>query len=137
MRIITTSFKDSEADIRTIRDKVFGEEQNVPDDIEWDGKDEDAIHTLAYIRNKPVGTGRMTADGKIGRLAILKEYRCKGIGGKMLDALIEEAKKNGLQKLYLHAQTHAIWLYEKRGFIASGNLFMEAGIEHIYMSLDL
>ncbi|SLM29657.1 putative Acetyltransferase, GNAT family [Desulfamplus magnetovallimortis] len=138
MKIETTSFEDSEAELRTIRETVFCLEQNVPRDIEWDGEDSDCAHVIAYDENNaPIGTGRIKPDGKIGRLAILKEYRQRGIGEKILNSLIDLARNKGLNQVYIHAQTHAESFYHKRGFAREGDEFIEADIKHIKMLLDI
>lgn len=81
MNIKTTFFKASEADIRIIRDAVFGQEQSVPRNIDWDGEDYACIHIMACTNNGiSIGTGRIKSDGKIGRVAILKDFRGQGIG---------------------------------------------------------
>ena len=138
MNIKTTSFEASGADIRLVRDIVFGEEQQVPRDIEWDGLDPACTHVMAYSdHGTPIGTGRITLNGKIGRLAILKAYRGKGLGAKLLERLIDIAKVQGLGEVYLHAQVQAKFFYAKKGFVALGDEFMEADIRHVKMVLDL
>ncbi len=138
MNIKTTSFESSETDLRFIRDIVFGEEQQVPRDIEWDGLDPECIHVMAYSdTGDPIGTGRITQNGKIGRLAILKPYRGKGIGAELLEKLIDIAKAQAMGSVYLHAQVQAEAFYTKKGFIKTGDHFMEADIRHVKMVLDL
>lgn len=134
MNILITNFEKSEGEIRKIRNCVFRKEQNIPEEIDWDGKDNTCIHALAIENQKPVGTGRVTLEGKIGRIAVLKDYRSKGIGTLLLNALIEAANSKGINKVHLHAQLQAIGFYKKEGFKSSGNTFFEADIEHIYMS---
>ena len=135
MNLKLTSYEESEGKIRSIRDTVFGQEQKVPREINWDGNDPDCIHIVALDKDdKPIGTGRIQADGKIGRLAVLKDWRNRGFGGKMLETLVESACSQGLKQVHLHAQVHAILFYEKRGFEKDGEEFMEAGIRHINMT---
>lgn len=134
MRVEITTFQACEEDIRYLRDSVFGEEQGVSRALDWDGKDNTCTQVL--VRNHegdPIGTGRMLTDGKIGRLAVLKQWRGKGVGGEMLIALINEAKKKRFDQTYLHAQTHAIEFYRKFDFNAEGPEFEEAGIKHVKM----
>jgi ribosomal protein S18 acetylase RimI-like enzyme len=64
----------------------------------------------------PIGTGRIQPDGKIGRLAVLKYWRNRGVDGKMVEALVESARSKGLTEVNLHAQVYAVLFYEKRGF---------------------
>ncbi|MBI2295265.1 MAG: GNAT family N-acetyltransferase [Betaproteobacteria bacterium] len=82
----------------------------------------------------PVGTGRLLRDGRIGRMAVLKEWRGKGAGSALMDHLIGLARKMGFDEVRLHAQTHAAGFYAKHGFTAEGEEFMEAGIPHVAMS---
>jgi predicted GNAT family N-acyltransferase len=135
MDIDVTTFEQAEAAIRSVRDAVFGEEQKVPRELDWDGIDPQCTHVLATDGNgTPIGTGRMQRDGRIGRLAVLKSCRDRGVGGKMLEALIESARSSGPESVYVHAQAHAISFYEKRGFRRTGVPFTEAGIQHVNMT---
>jgi len=121
--------------LRAIRTKVFVEEQGVPPDLEWDGLDEHAYHVIAYAPDgMPIGTGRLLQDGQIGRLAVLSEWRGKGVGRAMLDMLLVIANKMGYDVVKLHAQTRVLGFYIGRGFSRQGKEFMEAGIPHIAMT---
>jgi len=120
-----------------IRTSVFVEEQNVDSSIDFDGRDAGAIHILAYSDQKPVATARMLEDGHIGRVAVLADYRQKGIGNAVMQTLIKEAKLRGFTKVFLHSQAHASDFYKKIGFKACSEVFIEAGIEHIEMKLYL
>ncbi|MDH5570656.1 MAG: GNAT family N-acetyltransferase [Gammaproteobacteria bacterium] len=121
-----------------VRRKVFIEEQNVPEELEWDEFDETAHHILVVdINNIPIGTGRIKPDGQIGRMAVLKDWRNKGVGNMILKALLNQAIESDYKKLYLHAQTTAIPFYEQSGFIINSDEFMDAGIPHRTMSKDL
>lgn len=124
----------SEKALRAIRNKVFIEEQGVPADLEWDGLDEHAYHVMAFAADgTPIGTGRLLQDAQIGRLAVLKEWRGKGVGGALLDILLVIANKMGYDEVRLHAQTRVLDFYLRRGFTAQGEEFMEAGIPHKLM----
>ena len=120
-------------EIKKIRYSVFVAEQHIDADLEFDGNDKDAIHVLLVKNERFVGTGRMLSDGHIGRLAVYKEYRGQGLGTDAVMALVGEAKKLGLQRVYLGAQLNAVAFYKKLGFSEFGKSFMEAGIEHIHM----
>jgi predicted GNAT family N-acyltransferase len=121
--------------LRTIRSKVFVEEQGVPPELEWDGLDEHAYHVIAYAPDgTPIGTGRLLQDGHIGRLAVLQEWRGKGVGRSILDMLMVIANKMGIDIVRLHAQTRVLDFYIGRGFARQGTEFMEAGIPHIAMT---
>ncbi len=123
-------------ELRKIRTTVFVKEQKVPDDIEFDGTDIDAIHLLLLEDDVPVGTGRLILvndDYRLGRIAVLKEHRGKGYGREIVRQLIKHAYKIGGKKQYLHAQLSVIPFYESLGFTVYGSEFKEAGIRHINM----
>jgi predicted GNAT family N-acyltransferase len=125
----------SQATLRAIRTTVFIEEQGVPQELEWDGLDEHAYHVVALAADgTPIGTGRLLQDGHIGRIAVLKEWRRKGVGRALLDMLLVVANKMGFEEVKLHAQTRVIDFYLRRGFVAQGKEFMEAGIPHVAMT---
>ncbi len=122
--------ENSEA-LSTVRRIVFIEEQNVPEALELDESDRLCHHVLVTdAHNKPIGTGRIGSDGRIGRMAVLKAYRGQGIGSALLAALLDYARQEHYADIYLHAQLSAIPFYEKHGFIVSGEEFMDAGIMH-------
>lgn len=123
--------------IRGIRQKVFVEEQQVPEDLEWDELEESAQHFLIYQSNKAIGTGRLTGSGKIGRMAILKDARGNGAGLELLQRICKFARVSGQKNVYLNAQVHAVPFYEKAGFAVTGEEFMEADIPHVRMDLTL
>lgn len=138
MNIKITSFSESENEIRSLRDAVFGIEQGVPRDLDWDGEDSYCAHVLAKDSDgRLIGTGRIESDGKIGRLAVLAGRRGNGVGGKILEVLVNEAYTRRLNRVYLHAQSQAISFYEKHGFRKEGSEFVEAGISHVKMIRDL
>jgi predicted GNAT family N-acyltransferase len=121
--------------LKAIRTTVFVEEQGVSEDLEWDGLDEHAYHVMACAPDgTPIGTGRLLQDGHIGRVAVLKEWRGKGVGGALLDLLLVIANKMGYDEVRLHAQVRVLDFYRRRGFVAEGGEFMEAGIPHIAMT---
>jgi predicted GNAT family N-acyltransferase len=130
----TVDFKD----LRAVREPVFVVEQRVPLDMEWDELDPKCRHVIARDdQHRPIGTGRLTPEHKIGRMAVLKEWRGRGVGEALLLALIEQARDLGLPEVSLHAQVDAIGFYEKFGFEAYGERFEEAGIQHQSMRLAL
>jgi len=126
---------DTEA-LRDIRTRVFIEEQKVPKDLEWDELDKDCLHALALAGDKPIGTGRLTPDGHIGRMAVLAEWRKRGVGAALLTHLMDAGRERGDTFCELNAQVSAIGFYERFGFQAEGDEFMDAGIPHRVMRLD-
>lgn len=137
MTVSLVRFADCGEMLLAIRREVFVLEQSVPEAIEVDGLDERCIHVLACLGDQPVGTGRMQADGHIGRIAVRKVFRGLGVGSAIMRALIAEARRQGLVSVYLGSQTHAQAFYEGLGFVPYGETFMEAGIPHIMMRLAL
>ena len=122
----------------SIRLRVFVGEQGVPGEIEIDRDDEQAVHFIAFFGGNAVGTARVMMHGgsaKIGRMAVLKSYRKKGVGKKLLKQAIALARRRSARKIYLHAQVPVIDFYESMGFRCSGPVFDEAGIAHRKMIL--
>ena len=120
-----------------IRFTVFCEEQGVPREIELDEHDSASIHAVVFDGERPVATGRLLRDGHIGRMAVLKDWRGRGIGGLMLQKLIERAKARGDREVALSAQVHAVAFYRAHGFIPVGDEYLEAGIKHQAMRRSL
>ncbi len=122
--------------IYALRTEVFVEEQRVPPEIELDAEDARALHILAEEDGICVGCARLLLsdqDAHIGRLAVKKEYRCRGIGSKICQFIVDDCRKRGYTDIWLHAQCHAVNFYESLGFCVQGECFWEAGIEHVKM----
>ena len=133
-----TNWQASSKILTAIRLQVFVEEQQVPESEEIDEHDVTALHWLAYGPNDEVmATARMLDDGQVGRMAVLKEFRQKGVGSSLMRNMIRYAVIAGMKQLFLNAQIKAIPFYERFGFAAQGNPFMDAGISHKYMYLNL
>ncbi len=116
-----------------IRQKVFIEEQNVSKELEWDEIDKIATHFILYLDKIPIGTARFfEKDGiyYIGRMAILREYRGKGLGEIILKKILNFAKHRKISKIVLHAQIAVVKFYKRFGFVETNNEFLEAGIKH-------
>lgn len=117
--------------LRQVRDAVFVHEQGVPPEVELDAMDPLCHHVLARdIDGRPIGTGRLTPERRIGRMAVLAEWRGRGVGDALLSALIDQARQLGWHELSLHAQTAASGFYARHGFLPLGERFVVAGIEH-------
>jgi len=126
------------AAIESVRRAVFIVEQGVPEHEEWDAADPTCRHVLALgPKRDAVGTGRLEPTGKIGRVAVLQQYRGSGVGGAIVSHLVNLATGLGLTRVYLHAQTTALGFYERLGFRAEGPEFDEVGIPHRRMSLGI
>ncbi len=118
-----------------IRLAVFVHEQKVPEELELDDDDPTAWHAVVFKDGQAIATGRLLRNGKIGRLAILREYRGLGLGSELLKTLVSYGRQEGIKQFFLHAQTSAIGFYERLGFKAIAPVFNEAGIDHIKMVL--
>ncbi|KIH98633.1 acetyltransferase [Streptomonospora alba] len=132
---LAETFQDRAA-VFAIRGAVFVAEQQVPIAEEPDSHDPGADHLLARIDGVPAGTGRLVAAGErgvLGRLAVLPEARGTGTGAALVRAIEERARKLGLGEIELHAQTHALRFYERLGYAARGEEFLDAGIRHLDM----
>jgi len=134
-----TSDEDREA-AYAVRRLVFQDEQHVPLELEFDTDDDRALHLIAKAGDVVVGTGRLVLHpdfAKIGRMAVLREWRRHGVGRALLQALMAEAVRSGARRALLHAQVQAIGFYERSGFIAISEEFDEAGIPHRRMEREL
>jgi len=112
----------------------------VPEQTEIDCDDKHAIHFLAFAEGKAVGTARVVIhprSAKIGRMAVLKSHRGKGVGSKLLRRAIATARQRGARKIYLHAQVPVIGFYQTLRFSCAGPVFQEAGIPHRKMILKM
>jgi predicted GNAT family N-acyltransferase len=121
-----------------IRTEVFVREQNVPEDEELDGRDPVCLHVIARSpEGRAIGTARMQRDGHIGRIAVRASWRGQSVGSQLVLALLAVARDAGLSTAELDSQVQAIGFYEKLGFVARGEPFMDAGIPHRNMVLSL
>ena len=127
------SSEEAKAQAFAIRMRVFVHEQGVAAEIELDRDDRRAMHLLATVGEKAVGTARIVmrrGNAKIGRMAVLKQFRRRGVGARLLRRAVALARHLGARKIYLHAQVPVIGFYERLGFICVGPVFEEARIPH-------
>ncbi len=137
---IAVSLTDDLETCLAIRRKVFIEEQGVSEAEEVDGRDGEAVHFLAEVDGKAIGTARVLLSdtaGKIGRVAVLRPMRGTGAGQALIAAAVAEIRARGCQEAVLGAQVSAIGFYERLGFVARGSEFMDAGIPHREMATAL
>jgi predicted GNAT family N-acyltransferase len=141
------------AAVYALRHEVFVVGQDVPPELERDHLDATAEHVVAYAGDELVGTGRLVDGrideagelepgtpgtvGTIGRMAVAAPARGGGVGRAVLDELVARAVAQGLPAAELHAQVHARAFYERAGFVVVGQVYVEAGIDHIAMRREL
>ena len=124
--------------LRAVRRTVFIEEQAIPEDMEWDEFDTVSRHAIAEdATGRAVGCGRLLPDGHIGRLAVLRDWRGRGVGAALLVHLMDLARSRGHARAILEAQTRAMPFYARHGFAATGDEYLEAGIPHRTMTRTL
>lgn len=137
-RVEPADYRTDYQDLRQVREAVFVVEQKVPIEMEWDALDPVCQHVLARDGdNRAIGTGRLSPQHQIGRLAVLPQWRGRGVGAALLTALLDTARMQRWDEVELHAQVDAVGFYEKHGFVAFGEEFDEAGIRHRAMRLAL
>ena len=124
--------------LRAIRLAVFVIEQNIPEELEWDAFDAQSVHAIAEdAQRSPIGCGRLLPDGHIGRMAVISDWRGRGVGAALLVRLIELARARGDARVLLNAQTQAMPFYARFGFAPVGAEYEEAGIPHWTMERTL
>lgn len=137
-RIVRADFDRDAGLLHAVREAVFVQEQRVPAELERDAIDSGCAHVLALDQDgRPIGTGRLTPQRTIGRMAVLKDWRGRGVGDALLRELLLWAVESGWPEVSLHAQLGALGFYEKHGFAAYGPEYDEAGIRHRSMRLEL
>jgi len=134
---LAASWNEDRDELIQLRTRVFVEEQKVPSSLEMDGRDAESAHVKALIDDDIIGTGRLLPNGFIGRMCVLREYRNRGIGTMMLKNLVQQAAERGHQNVSLNSQSYVIPFYQKFGFTADSEEFIEAGILHRRMILNI
>jgi len=123
-----------------VRKKVYVDELNVPIELEFDEYDETAFHFVVEVDDFIVGTARLVVldnEGNIGRVCILKDFRRKGLGTKLITSIIHASINMGLDRLIVEAKINALSFYKKIGFVTEGNEYLEVGVPHKKMFLML
>jgi predicted GNAT family N-acyltransferase len=133
-----TDWSADSAALRAVRRAVFIVEQGVPEELEWDDSDPRSVHALAVDSHaRAIGCGRLLPDGHIGRMAVLADWRGRGVGAALLLRLVDLAREAGHRRAILNAQVSAMPFYARYGFTATGEAFEEAGILHRIMERSL
>lgn len=134
----TGAWAELGAQARPVREAVFQREQQIAASLDWDEADAVSRHVVVFDSiGAPIATGRLSADGRIGRVAVLPQWRGQQVGRCVLLALLDAARERGMATVWLHAQMPSAAFYIKLGFQAEGAVFMEAGIAHQTMRRDL
>lgn len=137
VKITQVNWREAENYLREVRQLVFVEEQAVAPDFEWDELDASAIHILTQFDNQPIACLRIIDYHKIGRMAVLKAYRGRGLGTSLLLEAVAICEQHGSKTVILSAQTHAIAFYEKAGFKVTSEEYCDVDIPHVDMQLNL
>lgn len=143
----TIGSEEDIAAVFSVREEVFVVEQKVPIEEELDAYDAVAIHFAARLRTADSGQQRIVATarlidkgegvGKVGRVAVRAPYRGRGIGAELMRCVERHARSAAFHRLILEAQTTAIPFYERLGYTAEGDVFLDANIEHRLMWKNL
>jgi predicted GNAT family N-acyltransferase len=141
---VTVKLAENEEELEgaiAVRMRVFVAEQSIPPEEELDEADATATHAVALYQGQVVGTGRLVrrddTTAQIGRMAVDQPFRCRGIGGRILERLEEEARNQGMSHCVLHAQQYVKIFYAAYGYEEHGDVFLEVNIPHIEMRKDL
>ena len=139
MLVRVADFTADFTSLRRVRETVFIDEQRVPRELEFDDRDALCVHVLAFDGDLPVGTGRLDLDygGKVGRVAVVVTHRRSGVGTAVMEALHGAARERNQSRVWCNAQLTAVPFYERLGYVSSGPVFVEAGIDHLRMDYVL
>ncbi len=137
IHIHPVNWGQAEPQLREVRTVVFIEEQLVTPEFEWDDIDANAQHLLAFNGEQAIGCLRIIDHQKIGRMAVLKAWRGKGVGMALLKDAINICRQHQSACIKLSAQTHAIGFYQKAGFKQISSEYCDVDIPHVDMQLDL
>ena len=133
--ISTADWQIDQLALIELRTQVFVDEQKVPADMEIDEKDPVCQHyKVTNSDGTIVATARLLANAYIGRMCVHSRLRGSGIGGSLLQYIIEQAESQGFKQLHLNAQVDAVPFYQRFGFVTDSDIFVEAGIDHQHMT---
>ena len=128
-RVEIRNWEEARPSAAPLRYSVFMEEKYALPGIELDDLDAQCVHALAIDEaGTTIATGRLQPDGAIGRMAVLKDWRRRGVGEAIMQALVEEARRRGYPEVSLTAPLQAAEFYRELGFEADGKVQKEAGL---------
>ena len=130
---------DTNEEIKKLRYNTFVIERGVPEDLEFDGKDNEFLHFTLWDKENIIACLRANENGNLlhmGRFAVVKEHRKKGYGKILMEKLTDYAREKGYAGIELSAVKTAVGFYEKQGFVAIGDYYLETGVPHIYMKKE-
>lgn len=130
---------DTNEEIKKLRYNTFVVERGVPEELEFDGKDNEFLHFTLWEEDKLVACLRVNENGKLlhmGRFAVEKALRKNGYGKILMEKLTEYAREKGYHGIELSAVETAVGFYEKQGFSKIGDFYLETGVPHVYMKKD-
>jgi len=134
LQVSLADWETDSAAIRAVRNAVFSDEQGISETLDFDGRDHECAQVLARLGDgEVVGTARMLPDGHVGRIAVHRAWRGRGVGTRLVECLTEVARERSFREIYLHSQAQAAGFYTRLGYETRGDTFMEAGIEHVLM----
>lgn len=136
-KIQSGHWSELEQQAKLIRHAVFIQEQNIPQNEEWDAQDAVSLHFVVYDQDQPIATARLLENNSIGRVAVLKSYRGLGIGNVLMKHIIQVAQDQDRPMLNLSSQVHATKFYEGLGFQQKGEEYLDCGIPHVSMTMNL
>ena len=117
--------------LRQLRRTVLVDELGLPGAWEFDEADRSALHLIARDdADRPIGCARLTPDGQVGRVAVLPDWRRRGVGTALLRQLVDRARSFGWPMLALDAPVELVPFYAREGFVPAGELFEAAGRLH-------
>ena len=123
-----------------LRYEVFCVEQGVSLEEELDGRDDEALQLVALDEGAVVATCRLLVEGTtatLGRMAVARSRRGLGLARRLLDEAECRARELGSERVVLSSQLGARELYARAGYAAYGEVFLDAGIEHVIMAKPL
>ena len=128
VRVALLDWEEAEPAAAPLRFAIFVKTKQT-EGIEVDDRDKECVHALAYDEaGKPIGTARMLPDGQIGRMAVAEEWRRRGVGAALLEALVAEATRRGYKDVSLNAPLQAAEFYRNQGFVAEGKVRPVGGV---------